>query len=182
MSGSPVNLQRDSYFISPEKAPLDFSDQVGFDESTALKTDADPTVYDAYTQARSSRDNNVIISGASNVRAIGVYLRPPGSELSPYRVRCFAKAIDPLLEFRLVIGYAEGTITGTDDLITHYSTLGFDKYMDEIFMIESQTTTGTAPIFFGIMVKEIVAGTKVDANISVQRLATSPPQFSQSVS
>ncbi len=181
MSGSPVNLQRDALFTAPEKTPLLFGSAFNFDDGKFL-ANADPVVYDSYSSARNARLNTVTLANAAHCEAMGLYMRPPGSELSPYRVKCYAGTDDPLVSFRMVVGYAEGTITGTDDDITEYQTYHFDTHLDELIMLEPAVSVGLAPVFFGILLRGVYTTAKVDTIISVQRLATSPPQFSQSVS
>ncbi len=178
---SIVNLQRDAFFSNQEKTSLSFSVAQPFDE-TDFNMNADATVYDSYATARSNRLNALTLASADDCEAIGLYMRPPGSELTPYRVKCYAGADDVLVKFRLIIGFAEGTISGANDVITHFLTFPFDTNLDELFMLEPAGTTGDSPIAFGIMLRGVYTDAHADVSLSVQRLATSPPQFSQSVS
>lgn len=179
---SIINLQRDAHFSGPEKTEIAWGAKTTVDETLPLKTDADSTVYDIYSSARCSRDLALTLGSSLEIQTFGLFMRPPGSELTPYRVKCRAVGNKAGPHFLLSIGYAEDAITGTDDEITFYQLYPFDYKLDELFLIEPQVTVGTAPIFFGISVMGLVTTGNMFANISVQRLATSPPQFSQSVS
>ncbi len=179
---SIVNLQRDAVFVSPEQAIVDFGSPGAINESTDVLADTDGIVYDTYHSARNSTSTSATFANDTLAATLGILMRPPGSELTPYRVKCYGQGSDPLFRFSLVIGYAEGTITGTDDVITFPMLYSFEKQLDELFLLEPAGTTGTSPIFFGIAIQGIVTAAVLQVQLSVQRLATAPPQFSQSVS
>lgn len=181
MSGSPVNLQRDSMFRNTEEAAIQFGGGDLFNETTKIRTNADPTVYDDYAKVRSSRAQ-VFSLAATLVYTLGLYLRPPEAGLSPYRIKAYVGCDDPVVKFHIVMGFAPTTITGSNDDIDVYETLNFQDHFDDLIMLP-QEAIGTHSQFIGIMIKGETSGSViVNASLSAQRLATSPPQFSQSVS
>lgn len=177
-----INLQRDAVFQAPEKTTVTFGTAAAFNHAQALLANTDPVVQDAYGSVHTDPAVDIILASATQARTMGMFMRPPGSELTPYRVKCYAGVTDPAVSFRMAIGFGEGTIDGANDNITHWESFAFDKKLDELFLVEPQVTTGISPIFFGILFVGIITTGAIDAHISVQRLATSPPQFSQSVS
>ncbi len=175
-----VNLQRDATFVDLEGTALTWGGATAISEAQVGVANTSAVVYDSYASARSSRDATITMV-AANHRGIGVFLKPP-IELSPYRVKCYARGDDAALSFSLAIGFSSNTIDGSADEFDHYETFNFDENMDELFMLEPETSAGILPLCFAIMARGVNTGAKAYAHISVQRLATSPPQFSQSVS
>lgn len=179
---SIVNLQRDAAFVELEKAPVEWGTKTTIDETNPLKADADPTVYDIYAVARSDRSVTTTVSTALEIYTFGLFMRGPGVELTPYRVKARAQANKAGATHLLAIGYAEDTITGTDDEITFFQHFSFIHYLDELFLIKPPVSVGDKPLFFGISTMGAASVATHYANLSVQRLSTSPPSFSQSVS
>ncbi len=180
---SIVNLQRDALFVATEAAPIVWGALDGFSEAGGTTVNADPTVYDDFARVRSSRDTAVILNAAES-RTIGLYIRPPGPGLSPYRVKAYADTVDRTVQFHLVMGFAPDTITGTGDVIVAVETVGlaWPWKIDELVMMPQEILATEKALFFGIMMKGACNVPHSTVTLSVQRLATAPPQFDQSVS
>lgn len=174
-----INLQRDACFIDLDKAALNWGTAVVITEAVTITANTPGIVYDSYSSVRASRSSLLTLTGDGKV--IGLFMRPP-TNLSPYRVKCYATSDDTDLEFSLIIGWSSNVIDGTDDNVKPWEALAFTKHLDELVMVEPEVPVGTQAIFFGIMVQGASTGAFADVHVSAQRLATSPPQFDQSVS
>lgn len=177
---SIVNLQRDAVFVDVDKTPIIFPAGTGFFEGIALIANTDSTVHDDYLNIRSSRTDFVGLV-VDQIKSIGGYLRPPGDGLSPYRVKAYGDCRVAAIQFHVCIGWGPDVIDGSD-LIDEWIGIPFDTNIDELVMVPPEITEDHA-LFFGIGVSGITGSdAPMHAWLSVQRLATAPPQFDQSVS
>ncbi len=179
---SIVNLQRDALFLATEKTAIDWGISSTFLEAADLRVDADPVVYDDYANIRSSRDDVIEIL-ADRCKIVGCYLKAPGIGLTPYHVKAYASSPNTTIKYHVAIGFAPDVITGSDDAIEIYDTIPFTDHFDDLVMIPQEVAATEKALFFGVVaIGPTTSDVYITANISVQNLAVSPPQFSQSVS
>ena len=177
---SIVNLKRDGFWTT-----LKSTDEVAVATERQVNTETlymsgDATVYDEFISARFQHTVAPTIS-ANHFTSIGGYIRQPESETVPYRVKACA---NPTYQICAVgIGYAPATPTGTDDEIDPVAIFPFEDCFDELFMIpalDSGDSLYGRSLAFALIC--YYSAGFLSGGISVQRLATAPPQFSQSVS
>lgn len=133
-----------------------------------------------------SDDNAAYSIAANNKKAIGCYIQQPQGDRTPYRVKAYAHAASGGIEFLVAVGYAPGTITGSDDTISEVVYLPFDHKFDDLIMVENEPegdTYANRPLFFGIVAQSPSggAGDYLRAALSVQNLGISAPTIQVSV-
>lgn len=183
---SIVNLQRDAIF-----ANLDTTDIVGYSADSLLSLDtflsnSNAVVYDDFWSA--SADSTVVTSVASLQRkGMGLNLRQPVGDRTPYRVKAYVGDVGVVNTFALAIGYPPAVITGTDDIISEMVTLPFTSKFDEMIIVEALPDGDPLidrAIHFAIVVNAPAGGIAgyFAALLSVQNLGMKPPTMAQAVS
>ncbi len=178
---SIVNLQRDGLFLQIDTSLTSWSEATAIIADQATAT-VNPTVMDDYAASYSFRDSLPALT-ANEQSASGILIRQPGEDIAPYRVKAYSNAENSTL----IVGYLSGTIgDGVNRIITPAHAIPFQHHMDELIMIlpvPAGDPNEDKPLCFAISVEGIAGQEEPgEASLSVQRLATSPPQFSQSVS
>lgn len=121
-----------------------------------------------------------------NWAGAGVYLDPPASDDTPYRVkgriRCSNAAA---YEVFVVVGYAPATITGSGDTVTVAISVPVNGEFDEVVLmpkLNSGDANFERPLAFVMAVGQASGTEKFDGYMSVQKLSTASPQYASSVS
>lgn len=182
---SLTNIQRDSFWADLEET-IDVQMGTTFTPIGALTTDreiimnADATVQPAVAKAKLSKVTAYTVPAAS-YGAFGCYMAPPKTDAVPYRVKAYAHGLQSP-SCALGVGYAEASPNGVNDVLYPCIILPFDDKVDDIVIVPK--IEDTDPLYgraigFAILVGECTSDI-VLAQLSVQRLATSPPQFAQS--
>lgn len=177
-----INLQRDGVFLDPAQQTFQFASEVAI--GNYVDIEGDPTVYDDYSTVLSDYTTNPGTT-AGNWRAVGCYIRPPGVDRTPYRIKA-NMTNDSDLESIVGIGFGPTSPTGSGDRIQPVRPMPFYKRFDDVIMLPAVPETDPnygKPLCVCLIIQGSNAGgTKAYGNLSVQRLATAPPTFAQSVS
>lgn len=121
---------------------------------------------------------------ANSWGAAGVLIKPPIVDATPYRIQATIYNSQPSEKY-IVVGHAPLAPTGTNDLITNVIPYpNEDGVFDQVVLVPAaQPGDEDKPIAIGIAIG--ANGTSValiEANISVQNLAQTAPQFAASMS
>lgn len=181
---SLTNIKRDGFHLEVKNTNESaWSSTFVTTADTALINAGDPSVKDEFASARADMTSGVSVAAAS-WKGIGCYISPPGVDMTPYRVKAYAMNLYGTADFRLVIGYAPASITGTDDTLSPINVLPFGYNFDDIIMVPAlpagDPLEGRA-LAFGLMLGE-TATSVIYAALSVQKLSVAPPAFAQAVS
>lgn len=179
-----VNLRRDGFFHDIyDTGKSSFSAALAGSVKALTVNAGDLTVYDTFASLRVDRTAGVTCAAAS-WRGAGCFISQPGADMTPYRVKAYARTLIPTTNFAIIVGYAPATITGSDDALAENIVIPFDTSFDQLLMIpklpEGDTYEDRA-LAFGILIGECTSQL-VQAHLSVQKLSVSPPAFAQSVS
>ena len=147
--------------------------------ATDFRYNSDGAVYDHIASVKSA--TGALTTGVGVYRSIGVNMKAPIEEYTPYRVKA---RLPTGRKGVIVIGYAQATITGTEDLISEVQSIPFHEKFDEIININYVDSTSTyygRPIAITVSAEE-VATESVWAFMSVQNLGVAPPSYAKGVS
>lgn len=174
-----VNLQRDCHFVAPAGTGLQFSTERVIDHR--INAQADPAVYDSYAACFADQSTSPSVT-AGSWRSIGCYVKQPVLDAGPYRIKAY---IGASWSAAIVVGYPPASHTGNDDLITPVQAISFVEKMDDVFLVPvlpEGDPLEDRPLYFGIAITDNKQSDRISCSLSVQRLATTPPPFMQSVS
>jgi hypothetical protein len=178
------NLDRDGLFTNLEDTNESTWSSTFVTTGSSFTINAgDASVQSTYAMAKADKTTGVTVAAAS-WKGIGCYITQPGQDMTPYRVKAYAKSLSTLTNFMLGVGYAPLSITGTDDVITPCTLIPFGYAIDEVIMVPSLPDGDPLEdraLAFGILLGE-ASGQLVYAHLSVQRLSVAPPQYARSVS
>lgn len=182
---SIVNLQRDAIFLQLDTAlNIGMSSDSGF-SATAFFMNAVPVVEDIFASVQSNHQVQPVLI-PDQIQSIGVFLKPPGLDTTPFRVKAYAASVSKDAQFYLSIGYAPAVITGVNDTIEQPVYLALPHHFDELIMIPALKAADPLfgrPIAFAISSTSNPTSTEnVLLQLSVQNLAIAPPAFAQSTS
>lgn len=160
-----VNLYRDSVWCTSDhftkwSTPTNRRDE--------LLMNADPQVYDDIASVCAVDDTSLKKGQRS---AVGVYVRPPASDRTPYKIKAHANG--PAYIF---IGSGPKGPEGNDDVVEKLVILPLAYVFDEVVMLPPGDESH--PTAVGIFT--LTSGVNV-VHLSVQRLATLPPTFDSRV-
>lgn len=170
------NLQRDqSHTTSKNLGIASFSSSTTIASNT-FNINAPVTVFSDVAAAQSLGLSPGFTAG--NWGSFGVFLQPPATDDTPYRVKGHVRGAQAYV----VVGIGPASPSGTDDncsLIAAFPVSGeFDEMINVINLPESDPDFGKS-IAFGIASGD---ANLTEGFISVQRLAAAPPQYASSVS
>lgn len=164
------NIDRDCFWLTS----LLTADKIGWSSNTAGLVNSDGVVHTDVATLRSTG-----ATSGTGTQAVGVFMSPPLEDNVPYRVKLHAPADDALF---LLLGYAPGTITGTDDALSHYWYMPVEYDLDEVIMLPAHDPGDSLynrPYCFGVACQSTVVA---EIAMSVQKLDIAPPQFGKGVS
>lgn len=175
-----TNLQRDNLWPN-----LAASGSVAFSSDRLLSVgdilvNAPVTVYDVVSAVKTTNTGTTAVA-ASSVKAVGCYIKQPGLDRTPYRVKAYSSAN---AQFAIVCGYGPASITGSDDQITPVTMIPFTREFDDVIVVpnlpEGDPLEDRA-FCFGIAALGTVSASYLLGLLSVQRLANTPPTMATSV-
>lgn len=183
-----VNLSRDAIHVpySVGDAGISLATQSAMSGVNAL-LNSDGVVRDAVAYAQIEHASTYTIS-TLNKRCAGVLMRAPASDNTPYRVKAYAQTGQGNdVSFGIVLGIAPTSPTGSDDTLTNVDYIPFDGKFDDLIMVpnlDDGDVDYDKAIAFGIYCysETGISSQHIFGHLSVQRLATRPPTFAQSVS
>lgn len=178
-----VNLQRDGSFQDVQSAAVQWSASTINQEANA-GFNADPTVYDTYARVHTPFGDTVTIGTNEHV-GVGLYIRQPGSSMVPYRVKAHAQSNNQAVEFILAVGIGPASPTGLNDFMSPWNPIPFRRDIDELIMVPALPDGDPLinnPMAFAVLAYGEAGPEAINVNLSVQSLATAPPQFAQSTS
>ena len=178
---SPVNIQRDGHWITIENSKLLTWPTALTIASGTINMNSDGVVYDVFSSARPDFRSAPTVP-VDSWESVGTWMRPPDVDVSPYRVK--AKAISESTTL-LVVGYGPASITGTNDLMSDIFVMPVVGEIDTMLMIPNLLDSDPnyeRAIGFGLAITAAPSSAGLVGALSVQRLASTPPQLAQSTS
>lgn len=126
--------------------------------------------------ARWINQNHTAVS--INWSSVGVLIRPPQTDATPYRVKANVYTSVITLDKYIVVGKAPAS-PGPSNTITDVVAFPFSgSSFDDVVLVPE---TGDLPVAIGVAFGA-TASALVEGNISVQNMAMPAPQFSTSMS
>ena len=176
-----ANLQRDQFHVNStgDDAEITWPTEGSFGNSLAADTLV--TVQSSYAFVRSEKASCVVT--ATNARTIGVYLKEPVTDDTPYRVKAHFQG--DIGTTYVTVGYGPTAPTGAADVIEHVIAFPVGAEFDEVIKMPVLDDTHPdfgKPLFFGLTVAENSATTPCVGVLSVQNMSTASPQYASSTS
>ena len=176
---SLTNIHRDCFHLELKSAEVSLSSDFLF---TAPPTVNSTGIVNDGPVASETSDRDVAVTVAANsYKAMGVLMKPPLVDRTPYRVK--ARGHGGLVNM-LLVGYAPASPTGSNDTLDRWNYQSFGFEYDDIIMLPALESTDAMygrPIFFGVAVP-FVSASHIQVDVSVQKLSIAPPQFEMGVS
>lgn len=170
---SLTNISRDSHWIKSRVS----ASQLAWPTVDGKYT-SDSAVYQDFANAKAW--SNAMAVGSGVYRSIGVNMKTGEEDYEPFRVKA---RVENGVKAAIIVGFAPATITG-DDTVSEPTIIPFVDKFDDILMLAPQLSTDTyyqRPTCICLGVTNVSTAI-VDANLSVQSLAVTPPPYSMGVS